>query len=294
MRKGNLFGIFAILLWSTLASLSVLSSNIPPFQLTAMAFFIAFIIGLVLWKKEAKGISVHLRLPFKVWVVGVGGLFGYHYFYFLAIQNAPAIEANLINHLWPLFIVLFSSFLPNEKLRWFHVAGGLLGFVGVVVLVSKGGGLDFETRYIDGYMYAFACAVIWATYSVVSRFFADVPTSAVGGFCGVTALLSLLCHFAFEHTIMPNLQELVAIILLGLGPVGVAFFAWDYGVKKGDIKLLGSASYFSPLLSTLMLVYFGLSNHSVTIWIACFLIMIGSMVSSLPQIKKLYRRGFIA
>jgi len=288
MQRGNLFGILAILLWATLASFGVLASKIPPFQLTSMAFFVAFIIGLILWKKEGKGILVHLKWPLKVWIVGVSGLFGYHFFYFLAIQHAPAIEANLINYLWPLFIVLFSSFLPKEKLRWFHVVGVFCGLIGVFFLISKDGGLNFETRYIYGYIYAFVAALIWSSYSVLSRLFGDVPTSAVGGFCGLTAILSLCCHLLFESTVVPNMTEFLVIIALGLGPVGGAFFVWDYGVKKGDIQLLGSLSYAAPLLSTLLLVALGLSEPSPMTWIACSFIILGSLISSLEHFKKLF------
>ncbi len=290
MQRGNLFGIFAILLWSTLASLGVLTSNIPPFELTSMAFSVAFIIGYILWAKEGKGILIHFKLPLKIWFVGVCGLFGYHYFYFLAIRNAPAIEANLINYLWPLFIVLFSSFLPNEKLRWFHIVGVLFGLIGVVFLVSDGGSFNFEVQYLSGYVYAFIAALIWGSYSVVSRFFAHIPTSSVGAFCGVTAFLALICHFLFENTVIPTLYEFIVIILIGLGPVGGAFFVWDYGVKNGNIQFLGSMSYFTPLLSTILLIIFGLSNSSSTIWIACLLIVVGSMISSLPLFKKTYYR----
>jgi drug/metabolite transporter (DMT)-like permease len=288
MQRGNLFGIFAILLWSTLASLGVLASNIPPFELTSMSFFVAFIIGYMLWKKEGKGILIHFQWPLKVWLVGVCGLFGYHYFYFLAIQNAPAIEANLINYLWPLFIVLFSSFLPNEKLRWFHILGVLFGLIGVVFLVSNGGSFNFEVQYLRGYTYAFIAALTWGIYSVISRFFAHIPTSAVGAFCGVTAILAFVCHLLFESTVIPTLREFIIIIFIGLGPVGGAFFVWDYGVKNGDIQFLGSMSYFTPLLSTILLIIFGLSASSSTIWIACLLIVLGSIISSLPLFKKIY------
>lgn len=290
MQKGNLFGVIAILLWATLASFGVMARSIPPFQLTSMAFFVAFIIGAILWKKEGKGILVHLKWPLKVWIVGISGLFGYHFFYFLAIQNAPAIEANLINYLWPLFIVLFSSFLPKEKLRWFHVVGVILGLVGVFFLVSKDGGLNFESQYMNGYIYAFIAALAWSSYSVLSRLFGEVPTSAVGGFCGATAVLSLLCHMIFETTVVPNVTELLAIIALGLGPVGGAFFVWDNAVKNGDIQLIGSLSYAIPLLSTFLLVLLGLSEPSTSIWLACFFIVLGSLISSLEHFKKLYSR----
>lgn len=290
MQRGNLFGVFAILLWSTLGSLGVLANNIPPFQLTSMAFFVAFLIGLVLWKKESKGILIHLKWPLKVWTVGVCGLFGYHFFYFSGIQNAPAIEANLINYLWPLFIVLFSSFLPNEKLRWFHITGVSLGLIGVFFLISRDGGFNFEVQYMEGYFYAFLAAVTWGSYSVLSRLFGKVPTSAVGGFCGVTAVLSFVCHLLFESTVAVSFTEILVVIGIGLGPVGGAFYVWDYAVKHGDIQLLGSLAYAIPLLSTFMLVLLGLSEPSPAIWLACFFIVLGSLISSLEHFKKLYSR----
>lgn len=290
MQRGNLYGIFAILLWSTLVTFGVLASRIPPFQLTSMAFFVAFIIGVVLWKREGRGILVHLKWPIKIWIVGVSGLFGYHFFYFLAIQNAPAIEANLINYLWPLFIVLFSSFLPKEKLRWFHIVGVCLGLIGVFFLVSKDGGLNFQTQYIDGYIYAFIAALAWSSYSVLSRYFGDIPTSAVGGFCGATTILSFVCHLFFETTVIPNPTELLAIFALGLGPVGGAFFVWDHGMKNGDIQLLGSLAYATPLLSTLLLIALGLSKPNAGVWIACTFIILGSLISSLEHFKKIYSK----
>lgn len=286
--KGNLLGVCAILLWSTLATFGVLAGDIPPFQLTSMSFFVAFLIGAVLWRKGDKSVLEYLKQPLKVWIVGVCGLFGYHFFYFLAIQNAPAVEANLINYLWPLLIVLFSAFLPGERLRWFHIVGTLLGFLGAYFLVTKGDGLNFDARYINGYIYAVICGILWGAYSVISRLFGEVPTSSVGGFCALTALLSLGCHLIFETTVIPSFSQTLAIIALGLGPVGGAFYVWDFGMKNGDIQLLGSLSYSAPLLSTLLLIAFGLAKMSLFVWIACGLIVSGSVISSLNHLKKLF------
>ncbi len=287
--KGNIFGVLAILLWSTLASTTVLVGKIPPFQLVSMSFFVAFFIGLFLWKKEKKGILAQLKIPFKNWLIGVGGLFGYHFFYFLALRNAPAIEANLINYLWPLFIVLFSAFLPGIRLRWFHILGVSLGFFGVIMLVGKDGGFSFDFEYMWGYFYAFLCALIWSSYSVLSKYFGKMPVSSVGAFCGVTALLAAILHFLFEPTVIPDLKSYIAILILGLGPVGGAFFLWDYGVKNGDIQMIGVFSYATPLLSTVLLIFFGLSKPSPVIWMAAVLISLGSIIASLSLFEKFFR-----
>jgi len=269
-----------VLLWATLALFTTLSGSTPPFQLTAMSFSIAFLIGLVIWARQGGSIWRHLRLPKAVWALGIFGLFGYHFFYFMALRNAPAAEASLIAYLWPLLIVIFSALLPGEKLRWFHLVGAVIAFFGAALLVTKGQSLAFDARYGLGYLAALVCALTWSTYSVVSRWFGSISTNAVGGFCGVTAILALGCHLLFERTVQPVGVEWLAILCLGLGPVGVAFFTWDYGVKRGNIKVLGAFSYAAPLLSTLLLIGFGRAEPSWMIALACAFIVGGAVLAA--------------
>ncbi|MCB9101238.1 MAG: EamA family transporter [Anaerolineales bacterium] len=278
--KPTLIGSTAVLMWATLALLTALSGAIPPFQLTAMSFAIAFLIGLGLWWRKGDNIWHNLKLPASVWLLGVAGLFGYHFFYFMALRHAPAVEASLIAYLWPLLIVVFSALLPGERLRWFHIVGALAGFVGAGLLVTKGQSLSFDSQYTLGYVAALVCALTWSTYSVLSRRFGAVPTDAVGGFCGVTALLALICHLLFEPTVWPTGLEWPAIGLLGLGPVGAAFFTWDYGVKRGNIKVLGAFSYAAPLLSTLLLIGFGLAEATWGLGLACVFIVGGAVLAA--------------
>jgi len=284
-KRGNIYGVFAILLWASLALFSILTTNIPAFQLTAMAFLVASFIGLIILKKQRVHVKELFKISPKVWFIGITGLFGYHFFYFLAIKNAPAVEANLLNYLWPLLIVVFSAFLPNERLRWYHILGASLGLVGAFLLVSKGGSFNFEAQYAWGYIFALIAAFTWSSYSVISRTLSHIPTYAVTGFCIATVVLSSLCHLIFESTVIPNSVELFGALMLGLGPVGGAFYLWDYGVKNADIKLLGSISYFTPLLSTLLLVVLGYANFTVAITLACVFIILGSFISSAEYLK---------
>lgn len=166
--------------------------------MVALTFGIAFLAALVLWLVRGGGILRQLAWPLPVWGLGVGGLFGFHLLYFVALANAPPLEANLVNYLWPLLIVLFSALLPGERLRWWHVAGALLGLAGAALLVTDGGRVAFRAEHAAGYVAALGSAVVWATYSVASRRFGKVPSDAVGAFCGATALLALLCHLAWE------------------------------------------------------------------------------------------------
>lgn len=282
VRVATAIGGTTILLWSTLAVLTTLSGSVPPLQLVAMAFALAASLAIGKWLVLGEPVLAHLRWPKQVWLVGVGGLFGYHALYFLALRTAPAVEASLINYLWPLLIVLFSTLLPGHRLRWWHVAGAVAGFAGTGILVGYGGGggFAFRSQHLAGYLAAFAAALTWAGYSVLSRRYAHVPTDAVGGFCAATALLAALGHVLFEETVWPAGGEWLAVVAMGLGPVGVAFFTWDYGVKHGDIRALGVAAYATPLLSTLLLIVAGQARLTPALAGACALIVGGAILAA--------------
>lgn len=276
----TLVGFTAILMWALLALFTAASGTVPPFQLTAMTFLVGGSLGAVSWLFRP-GAARSLRQPLKVWALGVVGLFGYHFLYYTALRLAPPVEAGLIAYLWPLLIVVLSALLPGEKLRWFHGVGALLGLVGTFLIVSKGKGITIDPAYASGYLAALVCAFTWSSYSILSRKFASVPTDVVVGFCLVTAILSGFAHLAFEVTVWPQaLSEWLAILGLGLMPVGVAFYVWDFGVKHGDIQVLGAASYAAPLLSTAVLILAGFASFSWMIALAAFLITFGAVLAS--------------
>lgn len=252
---------------------------LPPLQLTAMTFAVAFVLALGKWRWRRGPMLRHLRLPFRVWLLGVGGLFGYHALYFAAFRLAPPVEANLLNYLWPLLIVLFSAVLPGEHLRARHIVGALFGFSGAFLLIG-GFHFSFRSAYALGYTLAFACALTWSGYSVLSRLFPAVSSDSVGGFCGATALLALIGHLLFEQTVWPGTSAVLAIVIMGIGPVGAAFFFWDHGMKRGDIRALGTLAYMTPLLSTLLLVAAGRADPSVTLFIAMGLIVAGAALGA--------------
>lgn len=281
----TLIGFLAVAMWALLALMTDASGAVPPFLLSAITFAIGTLVGLIV--RAVSGSGPAKPIPREVWLIGIAGLFGYHFFYFTALRNAPAVEASLIAYLWPLFIVLGSSLMPGEKLRWYHVAGALLGLAGTAMIVSRGGGFSFDPRYVFGYAMAFVCAFWWSGYSLLSRRYAEVPTSIVTWFCLATSLLSLACHFLLEETVLPQTSgQWLAVLGLGLMPVGAAFYAWDHGVKRGNIQVLGAASYASPLLSTLVLVATGFAEPSWRIAIACLLITAGAVLAAKSMLFK--------
>lgn len=288
--RATLIGCIALINWAALAVVTLWAGDTPPFLLVGLAFGICALVAVAKWLIAGERIMDHLRQPVTAWVLGVTGLFGFHFLLFLALKSAPAVEANLINYMWPLLIVLFSGFLPGHRLRLHHVLGTVLGLSGAVLLVSKGGRLEFDARYAVGYGAAVASALVWAGYSVLSRLFAKVPTDAVGGFCAVGSLLAFACHAAFEAPYVPQGWEWAAIVVLGLGPAGGSFFVWDYGVKHGDIQVLGALSYTVPLLSTLLLIAFGMGAFTWQVVVACLLVVGGALLASREMLRALWMR----
>ncbi len=284
-RTATLIGLTAILMWSMLAVMTVATGKIPAFQLAAMTFAIGALVGSLTWIGRPNAVRA-LMQPWLAWAVGVGGLFGYHALYFLALRFAPPAEAGLLNYLWPLLIVLFSSLLPGERLAPHHIIGALLGLAGTVLLLSGNTG-GFAPGQVPGLVAAFVAAFVWASYSVMSRKLKAVPTDAVAGFCLVTAVLAALVHLAVEVTVWPETPlQWCAVIGLGVAPVGAAFYAWDIGMKRGDIRVLGAASYATPLLSTAFLIAAGFAKPSTNLALAAILIAGGGLIAAKDMLRK--------
>jgi len=287
----TLIGFSAILMWALLALFTAASGAVPPFQMTAICFAIGASLGLTAVLRDPSRLKA-FRQPWPVWALGIGGLFGYHFLYFTALRNAPAVEAGLIAYLWPLLIVVGSALLPGEKLGWHHVVGALMGLGGtVMILTSRGDAAIGGAGNPVGYIAAILCAFTWSSYSLLSRRFGSVPTDVVTGFCAATAVLSLFAHLALETTVWPDdLTQWLAVLALGLGPVGASFYAWDHGVKHGDIQVLGASSYAAPLLSTLILIAFGFGKATPAILVACLLITGGAALAAKNLIARKGRK----
>lgn len=277
--KATFIGFTAILLWSLLALFTVGSAPVPPLQLNAICFAIGGAIG-VIWLSVTGGLHQLRQVRWPIYLAGTAGLFGYHFLYFSALRLAPPAQAGLIAYLWPLLIVLFSGLLPGERLNIWHIIGALVAFAGAALILGKG--IAGDASALPGYALAGLCALTWSSYSLLSRRFGAVPTAAVAVYCLATSVLSGGAHFALETTVWPHgALGWAAVLGLGLGPVGLAFYTWDLGVKRGDIQLLGTASYAAPLVSTLILVGVGIAPASPVLLIAAALITGGAGMAAM-------------
>jgi drug/metabolite transporter (DMT)-like permease len=277
--QATALGAGAVLLWSVLALLTVGASRVPPFQLLALTFAVATALGVLLLIVRKNSLTrILVKHPGAV-VLATAALAGYHFFYFLALRKAPAVDASLIAYLWPLLIVVFAG-LAQGGIRFTHVAGALLGLAGAWLLLASRGKIELDSAYAVGYGAAIACALIWSSYSVANRRFAGAPVEVVTVACAATALLGLAFHAGLESWYGLSAREWLFVALLGLGPVGAAFFLWDHGTKHGNLALLGVASYAAPVLSTAFLVLAGDAAPTWQLAVAALLVAGGAALAS--------------
>lgn len=277
----TLIGLGAIGFWSTLAVFTAMTGKVPPLLTVALTFAIGGVVILV--TAALRGTLHKARPTLASLCLGIYGPFGDTALYFAALKLAPPAEANLIHYLWPLLIVLFAALLPGGRLSLRHLAGATLGMIAVLLLIGgklgQAGGVQGGSTWL-GYALAAGGAFVWASYSVLSRLVAEAAPESLGTTTLICAGLALGCHFAFETTLMPQgLVEWAGIFGLGFGSMGLAFFCWDIGMKRGDVAFLGVASYAAPVLSTLILVAAGYAGASLALAGACVLIVIGALIA---------------
>ncbi|TFY98393.1 DMT family transporter [Ramlibacter humi] len=267
----NLYALGAIALWAGLASLGLSLKHLPPFLLTGIALVIGSVPSWPLVRQW--------KVPASTLAVGIYGLFAYHFLLFIALRVAPPVEANLVNYLWPLFIVVLAPlFLPGLSLRPGHVLGALLGFAGAAVAILGAGGTTGAWSW--GYLPALGAAFIWASYSLLTRRVPAFPTAAIGLFGLVSGALSLACHVALEPRVAVAPADWVLLTLMGLGPLGAAFFLWDKALKLGDARHIGVLSYITPLASTALLLLVTGRGLSWSIALAAALIVGGAVLGT--------------
>lgn len=278
----NLSGATALFLWSSTALLLSFCNNVPPFFLTAMTLWIGFCVFLIVWLIKGKNLKEYFRFPVYILLLSVFGIGGYRLLYFASTYYVPVVEASLINYLWPVLIVLFSHFLPDEKLRWCHIVGSVMGFFGIAVLLSPG--IDFLSEFSFGHFLALAAAFLWAAYSVVSKATKKYSSNVVPVSCVISAFIFfIISAFTESWDIQLIALAWVPIFLLGIAS-SFGYFLWDIGMKQGNIKFLSLGSFFVPIVSTLLLFLFKRAEPDPHIFIATGLIFGGALVASKDQL----------
>lgn len=275
----TLIGYSALIFWALAAPFVVKIKSLPIFEIMSVVFSVSFILSatkLTLCRRWSK-----LKQPWFLWLIGFLGIYGNNLLYIVAFKNAPAAHADLINYLWPIIVILFTGFLPNEKLSARHLFAASFGFTGIYILISQGE-QGFDKQYLFGYIIAFLDALVWSTYTLMARHYGKTPVEIIGIYCGIGALCSILLHFRLEVLVYPHWEQWLILIMMGMTTQCLAYFFWDYGIKRGDFKLLTILSYGNPVLSIVFLIICGMASPSIELLVACMLVTTGGVIGVVP------------
>ena len=272
--KSGLAAIGAVLLWASLAAIGVTLGNIPPLLMTGIGLLVGSLISLPLSGFKLRKLFV----PWKALAIGVYGLLGFHLALFAALQLAPAVQANLLNYLWPLLLVLLAPLFLKSKLKLNHVIAGVIGFLGAAVAILSAGGDGAKPEYLLGYICGVAAAVIWATYSLMSSKLGSLSSYSVGSYAFVSGVLAIGLHVLFEDPVQLHASDLLLLVIMGLGPLGGAFYLWDYALKHGNPQRAGMISFATPVLSTSLLLITSGQALTLEIFIAAALIVLAAAI----------------
>jgi drug/metabolite transporter (DMT)-like permease len=281
-----LLALVTIVCWGSLATLGKLINYLPPFFVIGTAFLIGALPGLYRPREVFPAIRTQL------W--GTFGFYFYHFFLFYALRHAPAVEANLINYMWPVLMVLMTPlFFPGQGLRTHHLIGTAFSVLGCVLLIS-GQGLELSSEHLYGYLLAAGAALTWPIYSLGKKKMPAGSVWSISGACLGAGILSLITHALIEPRVVLQLKDVGIILALGLGPFGLAFYLWDLALQKGEPRLIGALAYLTPVFSTLGLVLFAGQTLSPSTSMAMVLIIGGASAGLLdllpPKLLKITKK----
>lgn len=238
-------------------------------MLTGIALLIGSVWGM--WRLHK------FKFDLRSLLLGIYGIVGFHLFYFLGLRNAPVFEANLINYLWPLLIVVLAPLITKQKQNlksYFFIACGFLGLLIALEVFTRS-----QLQIERGHLYSLVGAIVWSTYSLL------LPQSKHSAWDNsVTCFLSgviCLSIAAINHSwSLPTNEQWPWLIYVGLCPLGLSFYLWEFGARRVSASHLGNLSYLTPLLSMFFLSLAAKSTPSLSFWIGFAIVVLSSFLST--------------
>lgn len=271
-RRGNLFGLIAIIMWAGWAPLMVAAGEMPPFLLLAIAFSSGSFVMLLRRFVQRRGFADLLKTPPLTLALGFAGLWGSNAMFLLAIEaGAAPVPVTIVAHTWPVWmaLVVLAAGVARGTI-WDLFAFGL-GFAGVIAVATRDG--SFEFHY--GLGIALIGAVLWSLYSGLRTRVPAGPSDALTAFAIVSALVSWVLHFAISDPIDVAPRDFAIAIAVGALPMGIANAFWDIAVRRGDPVLIAGMSFFEPVCATALVLLLLSQAPQPTDMLALVLVLAG-------------------
>jgi drug/metabolite transporter (DMT)-like permease len=271
LKRSLFFLIPVILLWATTPLLvAELSAQLPVYQINALATLFSLIVlalGLTLFRQWGALARYPGRDRFRMLLLGAAGIFPYTALYYLAFSLAPAAagDVNIINYLWPIWVLVLSAPLLKERLGWRSILSVLLGFLGVYLLASGGRLLQFRTEHWQAYLCAGSGAFFWGLFSVLSKRQRYEPLPAMFMYSlGALACFTLVmlgyaiapASLGAGRLALPSVPAWLLLLLLGGGANGLGYLCWILALRGGDTARIATLAYLTPFVALLYLALF--------------------------------------
>jgi drug/metabolite transporter (DMT)-like permease len=280
----TLAGLLALAVWSTFGVMFLFVKTLPVFEVLGVVFFMAYACFTILQLMRKENICSYWHQPFSYYAFWLAGAGLYTVLIYIAFKMAPIFEANILNYLWPILLVLFAALIYKDPLPLNRIIGMMLGFAGAVIILVPPHGEALFLNFSAGHFIAILAAIVWALYSVLTRN-RNYPQGFQAPMFLILSLICFVVHLGFENTVMPDLKEWVFLFLLG--GLRISYALWDYGMKKGNVTLLASMSYFLPLISSVFLISFGERPAHPLIGLGAALIIAGCLTVNADKIRRL-------
>jgi len=290
-QKATLTGLTAIILWSTMVGLMrSVSEGLGPVGGAALVFTFSGILLIF-----TVGFPNLRRIPRRYLLAGSALFVSYEICLALALGYAvnrqQAIEVGMVNYLWPSLTILFAMAFNGQKSRWPVLPGILLSLAGVVWVLGGERGLNIDEIISNvrsgplSYLLAFTGAFIWAAYCTVT-------TKYAGGQNGITLFVLLTAAALWLKFLLADQPPMhftlpVTVKLLALSAaLGLAYAAWNIGILHGNVTLLATASYFTPVLSSALAALLLSTPLSWAFWQGAAMVCLGSLICGLATRRR--------
>jgi drug/metabolite transporter (DMT)-like permease len=283
--KHYLYAIGAIICWASLpAATGSGLSNLSTEELMFYSFTSGSIFLYLLGVFRKRSFTVYIP-GLKGSLLGVLGIFIYHYVYYLALSHAPLVEGAILATTWSFWVVVFSSVFLFKRLKLSIILTAFLGMFGAGLVISSGREISLNPEYTLGYILALTCGLIWASFSLALSHI-KMKKEPMTAFTIYAAILStLLYSFTMPHE-TPSLQSLLAAIYLGCVPLGLSFFLWNRAVTGGNMVIIGFLSYFTPPLAVLLVAIIHGKSVSAQVLLGMAVIILAAMGGRLSLLEK--------
>ena len=253
-RKALLFGLAAILLWSTAATaLKLALRGLDVLQLMAYAVSCSAVVLLLIvwWLGRLSLLLRYMRdSPGHFFLMGLVNPVIFYLILLRAYDLLPAQQAQTINYTWAITLALLAVPLLGQRLSWRDIIAVVMGYCGVVVIATQGRVLQWEFVSLEGVGYALASTVVWALYWIANaRNHRDPIVCLCLNFIFAVPVVLLLCY-SFSSLVVSPSQAVAAAVYVGLFEMGITFALWSTALRfSSGVSRVGNLIFLSPLIS---------------------------------------------